>query len=89
MGPADRMEAAIAPGECKEIHIGPEGEVGAVWVRPITEAMDDWGDDLPDYAASEASKRNRYLLMIHPWGPTLILWDDDGGEVITRDHLLW
>lgn len=86
------MFCAIAPGECKEVHFGPEGEVGAIPTRPIEEALADWGYQLPEYAAIETNapygQQSRYLLLVHPYGSTLILWDDDGGEVITGDRLL-
>lgn len=66
----------IAPGECREIHISPDGELGMTFVTPIQAIVETWGYALTPEEC-DIDPALRYLLIVGPIGTKLMRWTDE------------
>ncbi len=71
----EEIEAGpIPPNYAKVIYVGPEGETPHVEVMPTHAAFNVWGIDRSDCLPIKA----RTIFVVHPWGITIITFDDHG-----------
>ena len=70
----------LTAGECRVIHIGPDGELGRDFVDPIWKAMAEHGVDLD----GTVSSRDRHIMIVGAGVITLISfgWDDKPSQVL-------
>lgn len=71
----------IECGQCIEVHLGSSCEVSLLGPYPIEYSIGRWQDQLPLDAIDQVNRTRRYALIVHPWGCTLLGWDDEGCNV--------
>ena len=75
----DLDQEQLEPGQCREISVGPLGELstGGGRVVSLGQAIDDWGHMIPETQLQSINPAHIYVLVTHPHGCTLIHWEPE------------